>query len=51
MQSASDHSIEMIDPVVVNLYPFEQQSQSQTQHELAIENIDIGGPSMLRVRY
>ena len=49
MQSAAEHGIEMIDLVVVNLYPFESTvAQSDTTYELAIENIDIGGPSMLR---
>ena len=49
MQSAADHSIEMIDLVVVNLYPFESTvAKPDTTYELAIENIDIGGPSMLR---
>ena len=49
MQSAADHSIEMIDLVVVNLYPFEATvAKPDTSYELAIENIDIGGPSMLR---
>jgi len=38
-----------IDLVVVNLYPFERTaSDRQSTHELIIENIDIGGPSMLR---
>jgi len=43
------HGIEPIDLVVVNLYPFEQTAArpEATLHE-AIENIDIGGPSMLR---
>ncbi len=43
------HSIKPIDLVVVNLYPFEQTvaKPNATLHE-AIENIDIGGPSMLR---
>jgi phosphoribosylaminoimidazolecarboxamide formyltransferase/IMP cyclohydrolase len=43
------HGIEPIDLVVVNLYPFEQTvaRPNATLHE-AIENIDIGGPSMLR---
>lgn len=43
------HGIEPIDLVVVNLYPFEQTvaKPDVTLHE-AIENIDIGGPSMLR---
>jgi len=43
------HGIEPIDLVVVNLYPFEQTvaKPNVSLHE-AIENIDIGGPSMLR---
>jgi phosphoribosylaminoimidazolecarboxamide formyltransferase / IMP cyclohydrolase len=43
------HGIDPIDMVVVNLYPFEQTvaRPNVTLHE-AIENIDIGGPSMLR---
>ncbi len=43
------HAIEPIDMVVVNLYAFEQTAQEPgvTPAEL-IENIDIGGPSMLR---
>src|SRR5208282_6838008 len=43
------HGITPIDLVVVNLYPFEQTvaKPDVTLHE-AIENIDIGGPSMLR---
>ena len=43
------HGIEAIDLVVVNLYPFEQTvaKPNVTLHN-AIENIDIGGPSMLR---
>lgn len=43
------HGIQPIDVVVVNLYPFEQTvaRKDATLHE-AIENIDIGGPSMLR---
>lgn len=46
---AAQHGIEPIDLVVVNLYPFAQTlaRPGVTHHEL-IENIDIGGPSMLR---
>ncbi len=45
----ADHGIGPIDLVVVNLYPFEQTvSQSSCTLETAIENIDIGGPTMLR---
>lgn len=49
MAAAADHGIEMIDLVVVNLYPFESTvAKPDVSFELAIENIDIGGPSMLR---
>src|SRR5580693_5119470 len=38
-----------IDLVVVNLYPFERTAADPAStHELIVENIDIGGPSMLR---
>jgi phosphoribosylaminoimidazolecarboxamide formyltransferase/IMP cyclohydrolase len=44
-----EHEIRPIDLVVVNLYPFEQTiARGQTTLAEAIENIDIGGPSMLR---
>jgi len=45
----SEHGIEPIDMVVVNLYPFEQtiRHQNVAQAE-AIEHIDIGGPAMIR---
>lgn len=43
------HGIEPIDLVVLNLYPFEQTiARLGFTHEEAIENIDIGGPAMLR---
>ncbi len=46
---AKQHGIEPIDLVIVNLYPFEQVvAQENVALEIAIENIDIGGPSMLR---
>ncbi|MGB5681883.1 MAG: bifunctional phosphoribosylaminoimidazolecarboxamide formyltransferase/IMP cyclohydrolase, partial [Polyangiales bacterium] len=37
-----------IDLVCVNLYPFEQTVARGASHEETIENIDIGGPSMVR---
>jgi len=37
-----------IDLVVVNLYPFEQTLKSGAHHDEIVENIDIGGPAMLR---
>jgi len=46
---AKAHDIAPIDLVVVNLYPFEQTiAKPDVTLEHAIENIDIGGPSMLR---
>jgi len=44
-----EHDISAIDLVVVNLYPFEQTvAREDCTLPLAIENIDIGGPTMLR---
>jgi len=49
MGLAKEHNISMIDMVVVNLYPFEATvKKSGVTLEDAIENIDIGGPSMVR---
>jgi len=49
LAALQEHHIELIDLVAVNLYPFEQTvaNPDVTERE-AIENIDIGGPSMLR---
>lgn len=48
-KAMQDQSIEPIDLVCVNLYPFEQTiAKENCTMEEAIENIDIGGPSMLR---
>jgi phosphoribosylaminoimidazolecarboxamide formyltransferase / IMP cyclohydrolase len=44
-----EHGIPQIDMVVVNLYPFQQTvAKQECSLEDAIENIDIGGPTMLR---
>ena len=49
MKQIAAHDIGLIDMVVVNLYPFEKTIQKKNiSLEDAIENIDIGGPSMLR---
>ena len=49
METVKKHGIGLIDMVVVNLYPFEKTvAQPGVTREHAIENIDIGGPSMLR---
>ncbi len=49
MATASEHEIEFVDLVCVNLYPFEATAARRgvTEHEV-IENIDIGGPTMIR---
>ena len=47
--TAAEHGIRPIDLIVVNLYPFEQTvAKPDVTLKDAIENIDIGGPSMLR---
>jgi phosphoribosylaminoimidazolecarboxamide formyltransferase/IMP cyclohydrolase len=49
LAAAQAHGIALIDLVVVNLYPFEQTVAKPDVHfDEAVENIDIGGPSMLR---
>ena len=49
MKQMKDQGIAPIDVVVVNLYPFESTiAKPGCTFEEAIENIDIGGPSMLR---
>lgn len=49
MEAIKEHGISPIDLVVVNLYPFKATvSKPDVAYEDAIENIDIGGPTMLR---
>ncbi|MFC4804759.1 bifunctional phosphoribosylaminoimidazolecarboxamide formyltransferase/IMP cyclohydrolase [Filifactor villosus] len=48
VNTAKEHDIEPIDVVVVNLYRFEETLKAEKPHEEIIENIDIGGPSMVR---
>ena len=47
-QAMTDHAIAPIDLVVVNLYPFEATVAKGADFETCIENIDIGGPAMVR---
>ena len=42
------HGILSIDLLIVNLYPFEQAVASGGSYEMCVENIDIGGPAMIR---
>ncbi len=47
--SMTEHEIEPIDLVVINLYPFQQTiAKEDVELEEAVENIDIGGPAMIR---
>ena len=49
LEALKDQGIDLIDLVVVNLYPFEQTVAKPGVHfEEAVENIDIGGPSLIR---
>lgn len=48
MKSASDHGITMFDMVVVNLYPFKSTVEKGGEMDDIIENIDIGGPTLIR---
>ena len=49
LAQAAEAGIALIDLVVVNLYPFEETvAKPDVSFDHAIENIDIGGPSMLR---
>jgi phosphoribosylaminoimidazolecarboxamide formyltransferase/IMP cyclohydrolase len=49
MEEIKKHGIDTIDMVVVNLYPFEETiAKPGVTFNEAIENIDIGGPAMLR---
>ncbi|MCS6762644.1 MAG: bifunctional phosphoribosylaminoimidazolecarboxamide formyltransferase/IMP cyclohydrolase [Candidatus Devosia symbiotica] len=46
--SMVEHAIDAIDLVAVTLYPFEQTVASGASYDQIIENIDIGGPAMIR---
>lgn len=48
LQALRDHDIGTIDMVVVSLYPFEATVDSGADFASCIENIDIGGPAMIR---
>ncbi|MDJ0931449.1 bifunctional phosphoribosylaminoimidazolecarboxamide formyltransferase/IMP cyclohydrolase [Breoghania sp.] len=47
-KAMTDHGIEGIDLLVVNLYPFEETVAAGADAATVIENIDIGGPAMIR---
>ncbi len=48
MKTVAEHEIELIDMVIVNLYPFFENVNKDISLEEKVEFIDIGGPSMLR---
>jgi phosphoribosylaminoimidazolecarboxamide formyltransferase/IMP cyclohydrolase len=48
VSAMEEHGIVGIDLLVVNLYPFEETVAKGTDYKTAIENIDIGGPAMIR---
>ena len=48
VEAMKAHNIKRIDLIVVNLYPFREVISKGCTFEEAIENIDIGGPSMIR---
>ncbi len=43
-----EHGILSLDLLIVNLYPFEQAVAGGGSYEMCVENIDIGGPAMIR---
>jgi phosphoribosylaminoimidazolecarboxamide formyltransferase/IMP cyclohydrolase len=47
-QAMTEHGIAPIDLVVVNLYPFRETVASGAERDTCIENIDIGGPALIR---
>ncbi len=49
LEQANEHGVEMVDLVCVNLYPFERTAARRGVDDAeVIENIDIGGPTMIR---
>ena len=47
-KAAADHAIQPIDLLVVNLYPFEATVAKGAAYDDCVENIDVGGPAMIR---
>tara|TARA_B110000008_G_scaffold276930_1_gene317190 strand:- start:6714 stop:8249 length:1536 start_codon:yes stop_codon:yes gene_type:complete len=48
LKNLRDNNFENIDLVIVNFYPFENTLNYTNNHEKIIENIDVGGPTMVR---
>ncbi len=48
LKDLKNHNFENIDLVIVNFYPFENTLKKTKNHKKIIENIDVGGPTMVR---
>ncbi len=48
LKEIENHNFENIDLVIVNFYPFENTLKKTKNHKKIVENIDIGGPTMVR---
>ena len=48
MDALDEHAIAPVDMIVANLYPFAQTIAAGADFETSVENIDIGGPAMIR---
>ncbi|MGB0630096.1 MAG: bifunctional phosphoribosylaminoimidazolecarboxamide formyltransferase/IMP cyclohydrolase [Alphaproteobacteria bacterium] len=48
LATMAEHDIDPIDLIVVNLYPFEATVAAGADYDTCVENIDIGGPAMIR---
>ena len=48
LRDLKNNNFENIDLVIVNFYPFEETLKNTKSHEKIIENIDVGGPTMVR---
>jgi phosphoribosylaminoimidazolecarboxamide formyltransferase/IMP cyclohydrolase len=48
LRDIKKNNFENIDLVIVNFYPFEETLKNTKNHEKIIENIDVGGPTMVR---
>src|SRR6056300_450640 len=48
LKDLKNNNFENIDLVIVNFYPFEETLKNTKKHEKIIENIDVGGPTMVR---
>ena len=48
LKDLQNNNFENIDLVIVNFYPFEETLKNTMNHEKIIENIDVGGPTMVR---